>query len=133
MAIKKEVIRLPGAPAVPSPGAAPLSPAIRAGDFVFVSGQPPRDPKTGKMVSVDIQAQTRQVLENVKALLEAGGSSMDKVVNATVYCSNSAYFNKVNEIYRTYFPADAPPTRTFVTVGSWPGEFDVEIACIAIA
>lgn len=132
MAIKKEVIRLPGAPAIPAPGAAPLSPAIRAGDFVFVSGQPPRDPKTGEMVSGDIQAQTRQVLENVKALLEAAGSSMDKVVNATVYCSNSAYFNKVNEVYRTYF-ATEPPTRTFVTVGSWPGPFDIEIACIAIA
>ncbi len=131
MAIKKEVIRLPGA-AAPSGGAAPLSPAIRAGDFVFVSGQPPRDPASGKMVSGDIEAQTRQVLENVKALLEAAGSSMDKVVNATVYCSNSAYFNRVNAVYRTYFPADAPPTRTFVTVGSWPGEFDIEIACIAI-
>lgn len=133
MAIKKEVIRLPGAPATPAPGAAPLSPAIRAGDFVFVSGQTPRDPKTGEMVSGGIQAQTRQVLENVKALLEAAGSSMDKVVNATVYCSNSAYFNQINEVYRTYFPADAPPTRTFVTVGSWPGPFDIEIACIAIA
>ena len=131
MAIKKEVIRLPGA-AAPSGGAAPLSPAIRAGDFVFVSGQPPRDPKTGEMVSGDIQAQTRQVLENVKALLEAAGTCMDKVVNATVYCSNSAYFQKVNEVYRTYFPTD-PPTRTFVTVGSWPGPFDIEIACIAIA
>ena len=132
MALQKQIVRLPGSPATPAPGAAPLSPAIRAGDFVFVSGQPPRDPKTGEMVSGDIKAQTRQVLENVKALVEAAGSSMDKVVNATVYCSNSAYFAQVNEVYRTYFPADAPPTRTFVTVGSWPGPFDIEIACIAI-
>jgi 2-iminobutanoate/2-iminopropanoate deaminase len=97
-----------------------------------VSGQPPRDPKTGEFVNGDIQAQTRQCCENVKAVLEAAGTSMDKVVKATVYCANSAYFAKVNEIYRQYFPTD-PPARTFVTVGSWPAAFDIEIECIAIA
>jgi len=68
--------------ALPQQGgqAVPLSPAVKAGDFVFVSGQTPRDPKTGEFVVGDIQAQTRQVLENVKAVLEAAGSSMEKVV-----------------------------------------------------
>jgi len=133
MTIKKQVIATPGArPASLGGQAVPLSAAVKAGDFVFVSGQTPRDPKTGDFVQGDIQVQTRQVLENVKAVLEAAGSSLDKVVKATVYCSNSGYFNKVNEIYRQYFPSE-PPARTFVTVGSWPGAFDIEIECIAIA
>jgi 2-iminobutanoate/2-iminopropanoate deaminase len=130
MAIKKQVISVPDARSAAA--GPPLSAAIRAGDFVFVSGQPPRDLKTGELVFGDIQMQTRQVLENVKVILEAAGSSMDKVVKATVFCTNAGYFNKVNEVYKQYFPTD-PPARTFVTVGSWPNAFDIEIECIAIA
>lgn len=130
MAIKKQVISVPDARAAAA--GPPLSAAIKAGDFVFVSGQPPRDFKTGELVSGDIQAQTRQVLENIKIILEAAGSSMDKVVKATVFCANAGYFNKVNEVYKQYFPHE-PPARTFVTVGSWPGAFDIEIECIALA
>ena len=132
--MEKEVIEVPGKKRSLGPDGkplAPLSPAIRAGDFVFVSGQPPMDPVAGLPIVGDIQAQTRQTLENVKAVLEAAGTSLDKVVKSTVYCSNSAYFGKVNEIYREFFPHD-PPARTFVTVGSWPGAIDIEIECIAI-
>jgi 2-iminobutanoate/2-iminopropanoate deaminase len=132
--MEKEIITIPGAKRRTLPDGrheAPLSPGVRAGDFVFVSGQTPSEPATGEFVQGDIQVQTRQVLENVKAVLEAGGSSLDKVVKSTVYCANAGHFRAVNEVYREYFPED-PPARTFVTVGSWPGSFDIEIECIAI-
>ncbi len=133
--MEKSVVRIANAAAPISPqGVPPLSPAIKVtgvSNLVFVSGQPPRDIKTGEIVSGDIQAQTRASLDQVKALVEAAGSSMDKVVKCTVYCSNSAYFQKINEAYKAYFPKD-PPTRTFVTVGSWPGAFDIEVEAIAV-
>ena len=104
---------------------------MRAGDFLFVSGMPPKDYAAGAMIKGDIEAQTRKVLDNLKFVLEASGSSLDKVVKTTVFCANSAYFGQINAIYREYF-GDAPPARTFVTVGSWPSPFDIEIECIAI-
>ncbi len=113
-------------------GKVPLSAVVRAGDFVFVSGLPPIDQKTGELVRGDIVKQTEQVLENVKAALEAAGSSLDKVVKVTVFITNAAWFNRVNEVYARYFPHN-PPARSFVTIGSWPWEFDIEIECIAIA
>ena len=109
----------------------PISPAVIANGFVYVSGQPPFDYTTGKLVFGDIQVQTRQVLENVKEVLAAAGSSMDKVVKTTVYCTNSGHFGLVNNVYREYFSED-PPARTFVTVASWPMAFDIEIECIAV-
>ena len=108
----------------------PLSAAVRANGFVFVSGLPPIDPKTGELVRGDVVTQAEQVLENVKAALEAAGSSLDKVVKVTVFITNAAYFTRVNEVYARYFPHD-PPARSFVTIGSWPWEFDIEIECIA--
>jgi reactive intermediate/imine deaminase len=110
----------------------PLSPAVKANGFVFVSGLPPLDRKTGEVVKGDIRAQTELSLENVKAVLEAAGSSLDKVVKVTIYIANAAYYPTVNAIYARYFPHD-PPARTFATVGSWPWEFDIEIECIALA
>jgi reactive intermediate/imine deaminase len=111
-------------------GKVPLSAAVRANGFVFVSGLPPIDQKTGELVRGDVVRQAEQVLENVKAALEAAGSSLDKVVKVTVFITNAAYFTRVNEVYARYFPHD-PPARSFVTVGSWPWEFDIEIECIA--
>jgi reactive intermediate/imine deaminase len=109
----------------------PLSPAVKANGFVFVSGLPPFDRTTGAMVTGDIAAQTEVSLENVKAALEAAGSSLDKVVKVTIYIANAAWFARVNEVYARYFPHD-PPARTFVAVGSWPLEFDIEVECIAV-
>ena len=79
----------------------------------------------------DIRKQTRKSLQNVRDALKAAGSSMDQVVKVNVYCSNSGYFDTINEEYRKFFPKD-PPARTFVTVGSWPWEFDIEVECTAI-
>lgn len=132
--MKKEVVKVPFKDTVDDKGrrVVPLSRAIKAGGFVFVAGIPPYDPETAQLVRGDIETQTRRVLDNLKLTLEAAGSSLDRVVKTTVFCSNSAYFSDINEIYRQYFPQD-PPTRTFVTVGSWPGKFDIEIEAIALA
>ncbi len=113
-------------------GKVPLSPAVKANGFVFVSGLPPLDRETGEVVKGDISAQTELSLENVKAALEAAGSSLEKVVKVTIYIANAAYFPTVNAIYSRYFSKN-PPARTFVAVGSWPLEFDIEIECIALA
>jgi reactive intermediate/imine deaminase len=110
----------------------PLSPVVKANGFVFVSGLPPLDLATGKLVRGDIQAQTRLSLENVKRALEAAGSSLEKVVKVTVFATNAGQFNAINEVYREFFPHN-PPARTFCTVGSWPWEFDIEVECIALA
>lgn len=130
--MKKEIIDAPGISKHLKKEGIPLSAVVRAGGFVFVSGQPPVDRKTGKIPLVNISIQTKMVLDNVKVCLEAAGSSLDKVVKCTVYITNAAYFDEVNDVYRKYFKRD-PPARVFVNVGSWAQKFDIEIECIAIA
>ena len=98
---------------------------------MFVSGLPPLDTKTGKIINGDITKQTRMSLRNVRDCLKAAGSSLEDVVKVNIYISNSAYFDTVNDEYRKFFPKD-PPARTFVTVGSWPWEFDIEVECTAL-
>jgi len=110
----------------------PYSPAIRAGGFVFVSGQGPIDPATGEVVKRDIQQQTRLVLENVRAILGAAGSSLDKVVKTNVYLSDIANFAAMNEVYATFFTAE-PPARTTIQAAALPLGIDVEIDVIALA
>ncbi|WP_118136895.1 RidA family protein [Oceanicella sp. SM1341] len=110
----------------------PIAPAIRANGFLFLSGAPPIDPDTGELVKGDVITQTEVIMRQIQATLKAAGSSLDKVVKVTVYCSNSAYFKVINDVYVKYF-GDHKPTRTFVTVASWPMEFDVEIECQALA
>ena len=111
---------------------APLSPVVKAGDFVYVSGLPPIHLETGEIVRGDIETQTELSLQNVKRALEAAGSSLEKVVKVNIYVSNAVYFKVINEIYARFFPKD-PPARTFVPVAGWPLEFDIEIECTAIA
>ena len=105
---------------------------MRSGEFVFVSGTPPLDPITGLLQSGDMRHQTATTLEAVKTCLDAAGSSLDKVIKCVVWITNAAPFDSVNKVYRCYFTTD-PPARTFVTVQSWPREFDIEIEAIAIA
>ncbi|MDQ2690871.1 MAG: Rid family detoxifying hydrolase [Chloroflexota bacterium] len=112
-------------------GAAPVgaySQGLRAGDFIFVSGQGPLDPQTGKVVGETIEEQTRRVLDNIKAILEAGGASMADVVKVTAHLSDLALFERYNKVYATYFP-DPKPTRT--TVGSQLMGILVEIDALA--
>ena len=126
----KEVVEVPIVSDLVRKVGVPLSPVVRANGFV--SGLPGIDLATGKVVDGDIEAQTEASLAALKHALEAAGSSLEKVVKATVFVSNAAHFAKVNRIYARHFP-DKPPARTFVAVGSWPLEFDIEIECIALA
>ena len=112
-------------------GASPIgaySQGLRAGDFLFVSGQGPLDPLTGQIVGDTVEEQTARVLENIKAILEAGGATMADVVKVTAHLSDLSLFARYNKVYATYFP-DPKPTRT--TVGSQLLGILVEIDAIA--
>jgi len=106
----------------------PYSPAIVSGGFVFVAGQAAINPETDEMELGDVQAETRRTLENIKAILEAAGSSLKDVVRVGVFLSDMKNFAAMNEIYNEYFPTD-PPART--TVGVSMPKIKVEIDCIA--
>ncbi len=110
----------------------PYAQAVRAGGFIYTAGQIPIDPKTGEFVSGEIAAQTRQVLENLKAVLEAGGSSLGRVVKATVFLRNMAEFAAMNEIYAEYL-GHAKPARSTVAVSELPRGALVEIDLVALA
>ena len=108
----------------------PYSQAIKAGGFVFVSGQVAFDPKTGAMVGSDVAAQTERVLQNLRAIVEAAGSDLDRVVKATVYLRTMADFAAMNEVYAKYFKSE-PPARATVAVAGLPKDALVEIDVIA--
>ena len=108
----------------------PYSQAIEAGGFVFVSGQIPLIPATGELVEGSVEVQTARVLENLKAILEAAGSSLENVVKTTVYITNMDDFTKVNGIYGQYFQEN-PPARVCVEVSKLPKGALVEIDVIA--
>lgn len=98
--------------------------------LVFTSGQIPLDPKTGQLVEGDIKAQTRQALENLKAVLEAGGSNLKKVIKCTVFLADMNDFAAMNEVYAQYFPQN-PPARSAFQVARLPKDAGVEIEAIA--
>ncbi|MEI6289460.1 MAG: RidA family protein [Chloroflexota bacterium] len=109
----------------------PYSVAIESGGFVFCAGQTGIDPRTGDLVSPDLEAQTRQVLTNLKNVLEAAGTSLEKVVKTTVFIRDMADFPKMNAIYAEFFPAN-PPARSTIAVAGLPKGGIVEIEAIAI-
>jgi 2-iminobutanoate/2-iminopropanoate deaminase len=108
----------------------PYSQAVRAGSLVFVSGQIPLDPATGAMIDGDIAAQTHCVFANLRAILEAAGTSLDHVVRATVYLADMNDFAVVNEVYGSYFSSPAPARET-VQAARLPRDARVEIDVIA--
>ena len=115
-----------------APGAiGPYSQAVRAGNLVFCSGQIPLDPQTGEFVSDDIAEQTRQVLKNLSAVLEAAGTSLNNVVKTTVFLSDMNDFVKMNEIYAEFFGGNKP-ARATVQAARLPRDAKVEIECIAL-
>ena len=114
-------------------GASPAgaySQGIRAGGFVFVSGQGPLDPATGKVVGETIEEQTERTLENVKAILEAAGSSLDKLLKTSVFLSDLDDFQGMNEVYATKV-GDRPPARSTFEVARLPSGALVEIEAVA--
>ncbi|NOR83705.1 MAG: reactive intermediate/imine deaminase [Ardenticatenales bacterium] len=109
----------------------PYSQAIIAGEFVFTAGQIPMDPATGRLLEGDIQEQTRQVLSNVKAVLQAAGTSLDKVVKVTVFLQDMGDFKAMNEVYAEFFVKE-PPARSAIQAAALPLGVGVEIEAIAL-
>ena len=107
----------------------PYSQAIRLGNLVFVSGQIPIDPKTGNLVQGDIEAQTKQVMENLKAIVATAGLTLSDALKATCFLKNMGDFAKFNGIYAGYF-GDSPPARETVEVARLPRDVLVEVSLI---
>lgn len=110
----------------------PYSQGVRAAGLVITSGQLPIDPATGIFAGTDIAAQTRQSLKNVQAVLEAAGSSLDKVLKTTVFLNDMGDFAAMNEVYASFFPGEAP-ARSAVEVARLPKDALVEIEALALA
>ena len=108
----------------------PYSQAVRAGSLLFLAGQVPLDPATGSLVPGDVAAQTHRVMRNLKAVIEAAGSSLDAVVKTTIYLADLGDFKAVNEVYGSYFTPPAP-ARATVQVARLPLDARVEIDAIA--
>jgi len=115
---------------VPAP-VGPYSQAVIAGGFVFCSGQIALDPRTGTIVGNDLESETKQVMENLKAVLESAGSSFDRVVKTTIFLKNMDDFARVNEVYGRYF-GEIPPARSTIEVVKLPKGASVEIDCLAL-
>jgi 2-iminobutanoate/2-iminopropanoate deaminase len=123
----REAIATTGAPQA----IGPYSQAIRAGGLLFCSGQIPLDPATGRMVEGDVAAQTRQVLDNLEAVLAAAGASLADIVRTTVYLADLNDFGAMNEVYATRFPAPAP-ARSTIQAARLPRDARVEIDAIVV-
>ncbi len=123
--MKKEVIYTDKAP---QPG--PYSQAIKYGNLIFVAGQTSEDPMTNEVIHDSVAGQTERILDNIKTILEAAGSGMDKVLRCDVYLSSMAQKEEMNEAYLKFFPTD-PPARNTVAVAGLDDNLDVEIEVIA--
>lgn len=125
--VRREIVKSEGAP---NP-IGPYSQAVKANGLVFVSGQVGLDPRTGQMVGQDIKTQTRRALDNIRAVLEAAGSSLDRVVKCTVFLRDMNDFGPMNEEYGAYFK-ELPPARSTVQVAKLPRDALVEIEAVAV-
>lgn len=124
--MKKESIRTEKAPAP----VGPYSQAVKAGNLLFLSGQIALDPATGQLVAGDVREHTKRIMENLKAVLEAAGASLDNVVKTTIFLTDMGDFAAVNEVYGSYFTAE-PPARSYVQVAALPKGVPIEIEMIA--
>ena len=124
----KKIISTAEAPAA----IGPYSQAVRVGSTIYCAGQIPLDPKSGQIVSKDISEQTRRVLDNIGAILNAEGLSFQNIVKTTIFLTDLADFQTVNEIYASYFK-QAPPARSTVQVLALPRSARIEIEVIAVA
>jgi 2-iminobutanoate/2-iminopropanoate deaminase len=127
MAAMKEIIATGDAPRA----IGPYSQAVRAGNFIFASGQIPIDPATGEFVPGGIAEQTEQVLKNLTALFAAAGVGLDQIVKTTVFLADMNDFTAMNEVYGKFF-SDAPPARATVQAARLPRDAKVEIEAIAV-
>lgn len=123
----RQPISTPDAP----PAIGPYSQAIRAGNLLFVSGQIPLEPQTGDMVGATAAEQVRQVLNNLQAILQAAGTSLQNVVKTTIFLTDLGQFAAVNAVYAEFFPQN-PPARSTVQVSALPRGAQVEIEAIAV-
>ena len=125
--MQRSVIATDDAPAA----VGPYSQAIACGDLLFTAGQIPLDPATGAKVEGSIEEQTRRVLENVKAVVEAGGSSLDKIVKMTVFMTDLGQFQRMNAVYAEFF-TEGPPARSAVQVAALPLGVAIEMEAVAL-
>ncbi|NAS12346.1 RidA family protein [Poritiphilus flavus] len=110
----------------------PYNQAVMHGDTLYISGQIPMDPKSGELVEGDIQQETRQSMENLKAILEEAGMSFENVVKATIFVKDMHQFAEINQAYGAYFDAATAPARETVEVANLPKFVNVEISMIAV-
>ena len=124
----KKIVSTTEAPAA----VGPYSQAVRVGSTIYCAGQIPLDPKSGQIISGDISAQTRRVLDNITAVLKAEGLTLQNIVKTTIFLTDLADFQTVNEVYASYFK-QAPPARSTVQVPALPKGARIEIEAIAVA
>ena len=106
--------------------------ATLANGVLYVSGQVAIDPQSGDLILDDIETETRQVMDNLRAIVEAGGSTMDRVLKCEVFVSDMENFGRINTVYATYFKEATAPARALVQVANLPKYVNVEISCIAL-
>lgn len=124
--MEKKIIRTDNAPAP----IGPYNQATQFGNLLFISGQIPLDPKTGNLVQEDIKTETRQVMDNLNAILQAAGMDFTNVLKTSIFLTDMGQFGQVNEVYGTYFTDNAPARET-VQVAGLPKSVNVEISMIA--
>jgi len=125
--MNKEIIYSKNAPAT----IGPYAQGVKVGNLLFISGQLPINPKTGELLTGDIQAQTKQVIENLKAIIEEAGATLEDVVKTTVFLKDMNEFSLVNEVYGEYFKEN-PPARVCVEIARLPKDAQVEIEAVVL-